>query len=226
MTRHRTPAARPDATGAANGRQASSETAAHILDVAERLAQTRGFNGFSYADIAEELGVTKASLHYHYASKAAMGRALIERYTASFRAALDAIDDSPIDAARKLQRYITIYADVLNAGRICLCGMLAAEYTTLPSDMQDAIRAFFDMNERSLSRMLEAGRKDGSLSFDGPATDAARAITAALEGAMLLARPYGGADRFVSAAKRVLAEFANVAPKRTTPKPRNQSKKK
>ena len=61
-----------------------SDTAARILDVAERLVQLRGFNGFSYADIAAELHITKASLHYHYAGKAELGRALIERYAERF----------------------------------------------------------------------------------------------------------------------------------------------
>ena len=187
---------------------APSETASQILDVAERLAQTRGFNGFSYADIADELGVTKASLHYHFPSKADLGRSLIERYSKGFAAALTGIEHSGAPAYSQLQRYVAIYGDVLKAGRICLCGMLAAEYTTLPAGMQDAIRAFFDFNERWLGRMLEVGRKDGSVTFEGAPADAARAITSALEGAMLLARPYGGSARFDSAADRVLREYA------------------
>ena len=194
-----------------------SDTAAQILDVAERLAQTRGFNGFSYADIAGELGVTKASLHYHFPSKADLGRSLIERYSAAFASALAGIEQSGDPAYAQLQRYVSIYGDVLKAGRICLCGMLAAEYTTLPAGMQQAIRAFFDFNERWLTTMLEGGRRDGSVTFDGSAADAARAITSALEGAMLLARPYGGAARFESAAERVLREYAAVErPRRVT----------
>ncbi len=61
-------------------RRTETKTATRILDVAERLVQTRGFNGFSYADIAAELHITKASLHYHFASKAELGEALILRY--------------------------------------------------------------------------------------------------------------------------------------------------
>jgi TetR/AcrR family transcriptional regulator, transcriptional repressor for nem operon len=190
---------------------APSGTAGQILDVAERLAQTRGFNGFSYADVAAELRVTKASLHYHFPSKADLGRSLIERYAVAFAAALDGIEDSQLPAFDQLQRYVSIYGDVLKAGRICLCGMLAAEYTTLPPAMQDAIRGFFDLNERWLGRLLNRGRGDGTLTFDGTAADAARAITSALEGAMLLARPYGGAARFESAADRVLREYAAAA---------------
>jgi len=187
---------------------AAPQTSGQILDVAERLAQTRGFNGFSYADIATELGITKASLHYHYPTKADLGRALIDRYSTTFAAALAGIEQSGVARPAQLERYVAIYAEVLKAGRICLCGMLAAEYTTLPDVMQDAIRGFFDVNERWLSRVLDSGRKDGSLAFEGMPEEAARAITSALEGAMLLARPYGGAARFKSAAQRVLKEFA------------------
>ena len=69
-----------------------SDTPTRILDVAERLVQRRGFNGFSYADVARELGLTKASLHYHFAGKTELGEALLGRYTETFADALVAID--------------------------------------------------------------------------------------------------------------------------------------
>src|SRR5436190_21828784 len=124
--------------------RADADTATRILDVAERLVQVRGFNGFSYADIASELGISKASLHYHFAGKAELGEALIERYATRFADALDAIDASAGDAPGKLDAYADIYADVLRDHRMCLCGMLAAEYDTLPEPMRAAIIRFFD----------------------------------------------------------------------------------
>ena len=188
--------------------QDAPQTSSQILDVAERLAQTRGFNGFSYADIAAELGITKASLHYHFPSKAELGRALIDRYSTTFAAALAALKHSGATAPAQLERYVAMYAEVLKGGRICLCGMFAAEYTTLPPGMQGAIRGFFDLNERWLSRLLESGRAAHTLDFEGTAQDAARNITAALEGAMLLARPYADGARFAAAADRLLRGFA------------------
>src|SRR5579872_2772954 len=101
-------------------------TATRILDRAERLAQTRGFNGFSYADIAADLRVTKASLHYHFPTKAELGVALIERYAAAFAGALADLDLRSDNARHKLEEYVRIYRDVLVDGRMCLCGMLAA----------------------------------------------------------------------------------------------------
>ncbi len=111
-----------------------------ILDVAVQLAQTRGFNGFSYADIAEKLVVTKASLHYHFPSKADLGRSLIERYRRAFADALATIDRQAPDARERLRRYVGLYDTVLRDDRMCLCGMLAAEYATLPEAMQDELR--------------------------------------------------------------------------------------
>src|SRR5688572_25133762 len=104
------------------------DTAQRILDIAERLVQTRGFNGFSYADIAESMKVTKASLHYHFRSKAELGKRLIERYEKNFLDALGGITASTQDARERLRRYADIYAGVVNNNRMCLCGMLAAEF--------------------------------------------------------------------------------------------------
>ena len=125
-------------------------TSERILDLAECLVQTRGFNGFSYADIAASLGVTKASLHYHFPAKAALGKQLIGRYERNFLAALQTIERKVKSPREKLRRYAGIYAEVLRDGRMCLCGMLAAEYVTLPKAMQQELRHFFDENERWL----------------------------------------------------------------------------
>lgn len=188
------------------------DTAARILDSAERLVQSRGFNGFSYADVAAELGVTKASLHYHFAGKAALGRALVERYAARFAAALEEIDAAGGDAPGKLDAYTRIYADVLRTKRMCLCGMLAADYETLPEPMRELVIRFFDDNESWLSGVLEQGRADRSLVLDGPAGDSARALVSGLEGAMLIARPYGDPSRFHAAATRLLEGLTSAAP--------------
>jgi TetR/AcrR family transcriptional regulator, transcriptional repressor for nem operon len=179
-----------------------------ILDVAEHLVQTRGFNGFSYADIAASLGVTKASLHYHFPAKAQLGRDLIVRYTANFLAALKPIDEGAGGAPEKLRRYAGIYADVLSKDRMCLCGMLAAEYATLPKPMQKELRHFFDENEGWLAGVLQQGRRVGELAFSGPPRDVASLLVSSLEGAMMLARPHGEVKRFRALAERLVAGFA------------------
>jgi TetR/AcrR family transcriptional repressor of nem operon len=186
---------------------ASADTSQRILDVAERLVQTRGFNGFSYADIAAALGITKASLHYHFPTKADLGRRLIERYESRFLEALAAIDRSGVDAREKLRRYATIYVDVLRANRMCLCGMLASDYATLAKPIKDGVKHFFDRNEAWLTAVLESGRKAGTLRFAGPPAVVAQSLVGSLEGAMMLARSYGEVARFEAVAERLIAEL-------------------
>lgn len=178
-----------------------------ILDVAEQLAQRRGFNGFSYADIAEELAVTKASLHYHFPSKADLGVRLIARYHEAFTGALAEIDATIDDEAAKLRRYVALYDQVIAQDRMCLCGMFAAEYATLPAPMQVELRAFFDANETWLASVLERGRKSDRLTVRMSPNAHARILVQVLEGAMLVARAYGDLDRFRSAADHALAEL-------------------
>ncbi len=186
-----------------------TDTAQRILDVAERLIQSRGFNGISYANVAAELSITKASLHYHFPGKAELGEALIVRYAARFADALEQIDGCVSDARTKLDAYATLYADVLRGERMCLCGILAAEYETLPVPMRAAVLRFFDDNEEWLAGVLARGQSEETLSFDGSPSEAAQTILSGLEGAMLIARPYGDPARFQSAATRLLASFAN-----------------
>jgi len=186
----------------------NGDTAQRILDVAEELVQMRGFNAFSYADVAAQLKMTKAGLHYHYPGKAELGEALITRYSERFSGALAGIDEQPVAAAAKLDAYVNLYAEVLRAGRMCLCGMLASEYQTLPGGLQEAILLFFDENEAWLARVLKQGRADGSLRFAGSPGDTAGMIISGLEGAMLVARPYGDLKRFKKSASALIATVA------------------
>jgi TetR/AcrR family transcriptional regulator, transcriptional repressor for nem operon len=183
-------------------------TAERILDIAERLVQTRGFNSFSYADIATELGITKASLHYHFPGKAELGQALISRYAERFAEALDRIDHDDADAHTKLEAYAGLYADVLRGKRMCMCGVLAAEYQTLPKPMREAVIGFFDDNRHWLADVLAQGRADKSLRFTGSRDDIAQSILSTLEGAMLVARPYGDLARFDATARQLLSSLS------------------
>lgn len=192
--------------------ESGPDTRSRILDVAEELAQHRGFNGFSYADIAAKLGITTASLHYHFAGKAELGRALITRYAERFAGKLADIDAHLPDAHARLEAYADLYATILEQGRFCLCGVLAAEYETLPEPMRDAVTRFFDQNEAWLTRLLEGGQEQGELHVSGPAAATARMIVSGLEGAMLVARPYGEVARFRTAAVQLLTAVTGPVP--------------
>ena len=142
-------------------------TPQRILDVAERLIQERGYNAFSYAHIAAELGITTASVHYHYSGKAELGEAVVRRYTEDFTQAMTDIGATGRDAPAQLAAYADLYAETLRGQRMCLCGMFAAERDTLPQPISDAVVTFFDANEAWLERVLEQGCADRTLRFAG-----------------------------------------------------------
>jgi TetR/AcrR family transcriptional repressor of nem operon len=180
------------------------DTARRILDVALRLVQVHGFNAFSYADIAAELHITKASLHHHFPTKAALGKALITRYKSAFAQALEGIDRRGGDARAKLKSYADIYVNVLRQERMCLCGMLAADFETLPKAMRHGVTDFFSANEAWLTKVLEDGRRAGALRFEGSASSMAEFLVSSLEGAMLVARTYDDVPRFESVVGKLL----------------------
>lgn len=184
-------------------RNGSRDTVQEILDVAEALAQSRGYNGFSYADISHAVGITKASLHYHFPTKEALGQALMDRYTDRFREALAAIRLTAAGTREMVERYVRLYRDVLVLDRMCLCGMLAAEVATLPPGIQDRVRTFFDVNERWLSEVFELGLGEAAQG-EQQAREAARLFLSALEGSMLVARSYAQPARFEADAERLI----------------------
>jgi TetR/AcrR family transcriptional repressor of nem operon len=187
-----------------------SDSATRVLEIGERLVQTRGYNGFSYADIATELGVTRASLHYHFPSKGDLGEALIARYAERFASALAAIERGGLPACAELDAYIALYRSVLQNDRMCLCGILAGEHQTLPQPMRDALIRFFNTNETWLVALLDRGRLDGSIAVQGPSVDTARLVLSSLEGAMLVARANGDVSRFDSTARSLVSSLCSA----------------
>jgi TetR/AcrR family transcriptional repressor of nem operon len=188
-------------------------TADRVLDVAERLVQTRGFNSFSYADVAKALGIRKASLHHHFATKAELGVALLLRYRRVFGEALRRIEARSGGARGRLEGYVSLYDSVLRRRRMCMCGMLAADVATLPRGMRESVASFFVENEAWLTRVLEEGRKAGELRFAGSAASMADVFVSSLEGAMLMARGGGRAVAFDAVAGHLLAGVSAARPR-------------
>jgi TetR/AcrR family transcriptional regulator, transcriptional repressor for nem operon len=183
-------------------------TADRILDTAVSLVEIRGFNGFSYADIAKALSIRKPSIHHHFPTKAKLAERMLERYNDRFDALLDRVDAASRDEVDALRIYFAMYGSLLrDRNRMCLCGMMAAEVSTLPAPVRKCIRQFFDRNEEWLSGVLGAGRRTGKLSFRGSPLETARRLLSSLEGALLVARTYDDPRRFDRHVAGLLADL-------------------
>ena len=170
-----------------------STTAAQILDAAETLIQTRSYSAFSYQDIADELGIRKASIHYHFATKADLGVAVVDRYAERFGSALAALgQDQSRSSAQLLDFYCEPYLQFAQTSdRVCLCGALAAETMALPPQIRERVAGFFEDHQAWLAGILERGAQRGEFTLRASATKTARMFFGALQGALIVKRTTG-----------------------------------
>ena len=178
---------------------------AQILDVAQELIQIRGFNAFSFGDVAERIGVRATAIHYHFQTKADLGLALLRRYRIRLHASLDNIDSQADAPRKKLERYVLLFQTTLKSDhRICLCGMLATEMTTLSGPMRAEVKAFFEDNEAWIGRVLGEGRRKRNFDFDGSPSAAARILYSTLQGVMMSVRVFEDSARLAAAGRWLL----------------------
>lgn len=189
------------------------DTATKILDLGEMLIQTRGFNGFSYNDIAKELGIKKASIHYHYPSKTDLGRAAIERYLnmmdeAMNKAGRDAQHSPETSSWSLLEFYFSSYFKFANTpDKVCLSGALAGDFLALPEDMKTSVVQFFDAHQKWITNVVQRGQKSGEFTKNVAAKSFAQFLFNGLQGALLIKRATADMAQLnsvVSSAKQIL----------------------
>ena len=163
----------------------NTDTRETIMAAAKPVVQAHGYNGLSFREIAKAVGVKSASIHYHFPTKGDLGAALARRYTDDAAAAFEAISARTSDPAKRLRAYTDSFRLALeNDNRMCLCGIMAAEYDDLPDGVKAEVVRFGDVNVAWVAKVLsEAGVKD--------AEAGALAIFAAIGGAQLAARSRG-----------------------------------
>ncbi len=171
------------------------------MDIAERCMRERGYNAVSFRDIASEMGIKSASLHYHFPKKADLGAALVRRYSETLRTALSHNTRGMTDPADKLSAYINIYRAALTEQKlVCLCAVLGAEATGLPDTVTHEVRTFFEDNIICLTGIYsELGGKNPEAQ--------AKSTLAALEGAMIVASVNKDMEIFEAVAARVLPHW-------------------
>ena len=173
-----------------------TDTKTKILDVAERLTQTRGFNGFSYIDLSDEVGVKTSSIHYHFKTKADLGLALVDRVRDTHAAAFNTMNGQISSPEKRLAALVDFFQGYVKEDKFCLCGMLAAELQSVSPTVRRRLEEYFqDLRTWIAAQLREMGFRDAkgrSLSF-----------LSALEGSVLLAR-LSGEPMVVSDAMKTL----------------------
>ncbi len=173
------------------------ETKTALLNAAERASRTHGYDGFSYADLAREVGIRKASIHHHFPGKADLALALINRYRGNFEQALVDISAKQNLGGAKLQAYLDAYRAGMSGGKtMCLAVAFSIGRESLPEAVVKELHTFHQSGIAWLSELFELGKQDNSITgVSNPEFEAA-ACLALVEGAQLQARAADDLARF------------------------------
>lgn len=164
-------------------------SAERIVDAAEDLVQTLGYNGFSYEDVARIVGIRKPSVHHHFPSKMELGAVVAQRYTHRFREALLRIEGKASQAPERLRAYADLFeATYEKSRRLCICGMLGAEADSLPAEINLQVTRFFTVNLEWLTLVFREGLAQGSLKSARSPAELAETYLCLLEGSLMVSR--------------------------------------
>ena len=166
--------------------QDTRDTREAILEAGQLAVQAHGYNALSFRELAKEVGIKSASVHYHFPTKGDLAAALAGRYADEAEAFLADLSASGQDHDAVVTAYAGAFRVALaNDNRMCLCGIMTAEYDDLPPQARSEVDRFARINTEWLMALLSVRRP-------GEPKDALRqravAIFAAVEGAQLIAR--------------------------------------
>lgn len=175
-----------------------SSTADEILACARSLIIAGGYNGFSYADIADVVGIRKPSIHHHFASKVDLVRTLVSRYREDAEAGIADLERRVSDPVEQLRAYTGFWEGCISdaSASFCVCALLASELPVLPDEVAREVRGYFRSLSAWLTSVLERGARLGSIQLTSPARVEGEAFMATVHGAMLSARAYGDPKMF------------------------------
>ena len=173
-----------------------------IKDIAESRIREGGFGAFSFREIAKEIGIKSASVHYHFPTKTDLAVAVAKRYTERFMASLN-IDSEAGSSRELLENYIKQFRQAaIYDKKMCLCGALAAECGELPEAVHKEARLFFQQNIEWLTAIFLR-------EFSEPSTAEKKAVSflATLEGALLVSQVTGEKTYFEKAVSGIAEQL-------------------
>ncbi|TWI69569.1 TetR family transcriptional regulator [Pseudoduganella lurida] len=175
-----------------------STTSDDILASARNLIVAGGYNGFSYADIAEVVGIRKASIHHHFPAKADLVRTLVAGYREGARAGIAEMERSIPQPIDQLRAYVAYWTKCIGDGTapFCVCALLASELPIVPDDVAAEVKGFFRTLSTWLASVLERGAQLGEIRLASSPQVEADAFMATVHGAMLSARAFGDPTLF------------------------------
>lgn len=176
---------------------ATGSTREQILAVARGFIETRSYLGFSFQDVADAIGIRKASLYHHFPSKEALGIAVIRAATQGFKDWDAARAREPRDA---LESYFRMYRNTLKAGAgMCPAGALTPGWDVINDELRQAVQELRNTQVTWLTGVLGALVPVAPAAGNGRSRSVASLaayVFSVCQGALLSARMTGRVDDF------------------------------
>lgn len=187
------------------------DTRGKIIDTTRRLIQTRAYHGFSFQDIADNVGIKKASLYHHFKSKDEVAIEVLRSSIEAIAGELAKVADRA--ASQRLEKYLAIARTVQGAGeRMCPGCSFAAILDAVSPTVQSEVQRFIQFHLNWLEQTLEQGRQAGEFQFERPAKAEAEYLFSSIQGAITIARLTGSAKVFDNVVAHVAEYFAPHEP--------------
>ena len=129
-----------------------SDTRDQILALAMQRMQQKGFRGFSFRDLAGEIGIKSAAIHYHFPKKSDLGEALARKYFDDDVAYLNQVDDQA--PTHRLDHFQRLFEQTLEQGIFCLFASAASDRGEVPEAMNAYAQRFFEYASSWVERAI------------------------------------------------------------------------
>lgn len=164
-------------------------TKEQIIYLADLHICARGFNAFSFGEIAGIMDIRKAAVHYHFRTKADLGISVIDAELQKVIFLKKSLSYLPAD--QEFQKLLETFMHASQKGTNCLIGSFVKDYDDLSDDLRKKADDLNDAILDYLATCLEKGRKDGHFDFQGDATDRALLAMSALLSSLLFTKVWG-----------------------------------
>ena len=180
--------------------------AEEITQVAQELIQTQGYDGFSYRDIADRVGIRSATIHYYFPTKADLAISVARTYREEFAETVAELDASTSHPIERLTGFAGIFQNTLEElKRMCLCGMLASEVNSLSDEVRAETALFFSDQQGWLANTIQDGIETGAIENSVDPDAFAQMFLSALEGAMVMARSMERPDHLADVSSQLIS---------------------
>lgn len=183
-----------------------TDTREKIIALATTLIETKGYNGFSYQDIADSLNIKKASIHYHFPAKEDLGLAVFQAFESEIHKYIGKFDFEKLSATEKMAGYFQYHSDMTmdNCGQISCIGAVTSEWNVLPEKLRAWVDGFNKWHVEFIVSILKEGVEKGEFKSLGSLEEQAMCVIATTKGALLMAREGHSLEMYQSITNQVM----------------------